>query len=386
MSPRRSFGTVRRQTNGRWQARYRDATGEQHGAGTFPTKAEAGRALARIQVEIDKGRHIAPSAGRLSLKVYSDSWLTVRMVKGRPLAPRTKELYRHQLDKHILPTLGRAELRHLTPQAVRSWYAEMTGPNGPGQLTAAKCYRLLKAICATAVHDELITSNPCTIRGAGQEPETQRAMISVELVDKVANEVDRRWRALVLVAAWCALRFGEMAALRRSQVNLDGGTLEVSEAATRLAKGVLHIGPPKSSAGRRTVAIPPHIIDDLRYHLDYYAEPGPDGLVFVGPKGAPLRNSTFGRSVWRPARQAAGLPDGFHLHDLRGVSATRAAISGATVKELMHRLGHSTPDMAMKYQRAEEVRDAQLAAMMSEALLRRRAGQVPETGDADQAQ
>jgi integrase len=167
----------------------------------------------------------------------------------------------------------------------------MTGPKGPGQLTTAKCYRLLKAICATAARDELITANPCTIRGAGQEPETKRAMISVELVEKVANEVDGRWRLMVLLAAWCALRFGEMAALRRNCVNLDQGTLEVSEAASRLAKGVLYVWPPKSSAGRRTVTIPLHIIDDLRYHLEHYAEPSPDGLVFVGPKGAPLRNS-----------------------------------------------------------------------------------------------
>ena len=94
---------------------------------------------------------------------------------------------------------------------------------------------------------------------------------------------------------------------------------------------------------------------------------------------------TFGRSVWRPARQAAGLPEGFHLHDLRGVSATRAAISGATVKELMHRLGHSTPDMAMRYQRAEEVRDAQLAQMMSEALVRRNKEDDVASSAVDQA-
>lgn len=361
---RRQFGTIRKQPNGRWQARYRGADGQQHGAGTFTTKADAGRALARIQLDIERGNHVAPSAGRVTLKSYADSWLATRRVKGRPLAPRTKDLYRWQLDKHILPTLGRTELRNLQPAAVRAWYAKLT--EAPGQITAAKCYRLLRAICTTAVNDELIPTNPCTIRGGGQEPVEDREMITLDQLDKVLAAVEDRWRAMILLAAWCGLRFGELAALRRDNLDLDAGLVTVMEAAAHLAGGGRHVGPPKSQAGKRTVAIPPHIIDAVRHHVEAYAS-DPHGLVFTGPKGAPLRNSTFGRSVWRPARLAADLPEGYRLHDLRGVSATLAARSGATTRELMLRLGHSSPDMAMRYQRAEAQRDAMIAAAMSEA-------------------
>ncbi len=91
----------------------------------------------------------------------------------------------------------------------------------------------------------------------------------------------------------------------------------------------------------------------------------PGGLVFVGPKGGPLRGSTFGRSVWRPAVAGAGLP-GLHFHDLRGFAATLAAISGATTAELMRRLGHSTVDMALRYQRATSDRDAAIARALSD--------------------
>jgi len=139
----------------------------------------------------------------------------------------------------------------------------------------------------------------------------------------------------------------------------------ISEAASDMPQGVRHIGPPKSEAGRRSVAIPPHVIDAIRHHLDSYAEAGPDGLVFVGPKGGPLRNANFGRSIWRPARARAGIPGGVTFHDLRGFSATMAARHGATTRELMRRLGHASPEMALRYQRAEADRDTMIARAMS---------------------
>ncbi|HKX16367.1 MAG TPA: hypothetical protein VJN19_14320 [Propionibacteriaceae bacterium] len=147
------------------------------------------------------------------------------------------------------------------------------------------------------------------------------------------------------------------------------------------AGGVRHVGPPKSDAGRRDVAIPPHILPNVIDHLERFSEPGPDGLVFVGPRGGVLSSANFGADVWRPAVASLG-PKGFTFHGLRGVSATLAARQGATTKELMRRLGHTTADMAMRYQRAETDRDRALAKAMSEQVARA-AHSVPsaETGN-----
>lgn len=365
--PRRSFGTVRQLTSGRWQARYRDPSGQQRAAPTtFATKADANRWLARAQADIDRGDWFDPHAGTETLSSYASRWVDTRLVRGRPLAPTTAELYRWQLQKHILPAFPGTELRRLDATAVRAWYGRLSGPAGPGQVTTAKCYRLLRAICHTAAEDGLIAKNPCAIRGAGQEHAGERPMLSAAQVDALANTVDPRWRALILLAAWCGLRFGELAALSRRDLDLDAGVVTVRAAASRLSKGRRHIGPPKSQAGLRSVAIPPHIVHDLREHLAHFARPELTGLVFVGTKGAPLNNSNFNRVVWRPARAAVGIPAGTHLHDLRGVSATLAARHGATTRELMRRLGHSTPNMALRYQRAEADRDAAIARAMSE--------------------
>jgi integrase len=159
-----------------------------------------------------------------------------------------------------------------------------------------------------------------------------------------------------------------LAALRREDLDLEGGTVTVKTAVVDVVGEARTYGPPKSAAGKRKVAIPPHIIGTLEEHMTTYAQPGARGLVFVGAKGGPIRRNNFSSKVWKPAAAAVGLPEGSHLHDLRGWGATMAARHGATTKELMHRLGHASPAMALKYQRAEEARDAALAAAMSAAL------------------
>ncbi|MCA0143969.1 tyrosine-type recombinase/integrase [Blastococcus sp. LR1] len=363
---RRAWGTVRRLPSGRYQARYPDVSGKQVSAPhTFATKADGNRWLAKVQTELDSGRWIDPKAGKETLQVYAERWVETRLVRGRPLAPRTAELYRAQLRNHIVPALGSTPLRQLDASTVRAWYGKLSGLDGPGQVTAAKCYRLLRAICTTAVDDNLIARNPCSIRGAGQERSSERPMFTVTQVQALVDAVEDRWRALILLAAWTGLRIGELSALRRVHLDLTAGTVSVRSSVVDVIGQERSYGPPKSAAGRRTVAIPPHIIDNLEHHLATYAQPGAQGLVFIGPKGGPIRRNNFSARVWGPAAAAAGLPAGAHLHDLRGWSATVAARHGATTRELMHRLGHASPAAALRYQRAEQERDAALAAAMS---------------------
>ena len=129
MAHRRRFGRVRKLSSGRWQARYPDARGVLVAAPqTFPTKTAADRYLANVETDISRGSWFDPRAGQQTLRTYADRWLLARRVKGRPLAPRTRELYRWQLDRHLLPALGEVELRRLDAAEVRSWHATLTGP------------------------------------------------------------------------------------------------------------------------------------------------------------------------------------------------------------------------------------------------------------------
>jgi hypothetical protein len=119
---------------------------------------------------------------------------------------------------------------------------------------------------------------------------------------------------------------------------------------------------PKSRAGRRTVAFPAELVPELRWHLERFAEPGERGHVFIGPKGGRLRRSNF-RDIWIKARTSVGLPD-FHFHDLRHTGGTLSAATGASLKELMARLGHSSVRAAMMYQHATRDRDKAIAVAL----------------------
>ena len=126
---------------------------------------------------------------------------------------------------------------------------------------------------------------------------------------------------------------------------------------------VAAFGPPKSDAGRRTVAIPPHLLGAVQEHLACHVGPDPDDLLFPAQHGGHLAPSTFYRHFYK-ARAVAGRADA-RFHDLRHTGAVLAASGGANLAELMGRLGHSSPAAALRYQHVAAGRDQVIAEMLS---------------------
>ncbi|MEU3917862.1 tyrosine-type recombinase/integrase [Streptomyces sp. NPDC029004] len=353
---RRTFGAVRKLPSGRYQARYPGPDDVMRPAPeTFETARDAHDWLAEKQTEIRRDHWQDPDAGAVNFKEYALRW-----VKERRLSPTTDELYRRLLRLHILPAFEDLDLGEITAPRVRSWRSERLDSTG-AETTVAKSYRLLKAILETALEDELIRRNPCRIRGAGKESAAERPVASVDQVDALAQALGPRWRLMVYLGAYGPLRPEEQAELRRKDVDLDSLTVRVRQAAPELNTGKRAEGPTKSEAGKRLVVLPAFLQIELRRHLDWYAEKGPDGLLFVGEKGKPFRRSTFGRK-WRKARATVGLPEGFRFYDLRHTGHTLTTRSGATLKDTMVRAGQSTERAALIYQHSDLERQKEVAA------------------------
>jgi integrase len=172
-----------------------------------------------------------------------------------------------------------------------------------------------------------------------------------------------RLRLMLLLAAWAALRFGELIELRVYDIDLAEGVVHVRRGAVRL-KGEFVVGDPKSAAGKRSVALPPHLLPAVEKHLADCVPNKPDALLFPSAGGTHLQPSTLYRHFYR-ARAAAGRED-LRWHDLRHTGAVFAAQAGGTLAELMQRLGHSTPAAALRYQHAAEGRDKLLATKLSQ--------------------
>jgi integrase len=322
-----------------------------------------------VEADILKGAWVPPSAGTTGFEQYAVTWLADRS----DLRPRTQELYAYLLRRHVLPTLGIATLGGLTGGRIRAWHGQLVSDH---PAIAPKAYRLLHTILSTAVEDRRIVVNPCQIKRASTEQPSERRVASIAEVESLAEAVPARYRTMVLLAAWCSMRFGELAALTRQRIDLVHGMIVVQETVTETNDGRRQIGRPKTDASRRTVVIPPHILPAVTAHLAAYVGPAPDALLFPAPEGEGyLRRSNFTRRVWKPALSATALS--IRFHDLRHAGLTWAAATGATVAELMHRAGHASPRAALIYQHATEDRDRAIAAALSE--LRKPAEVVPIT-------
>jgi integrase len=237
------------------------------------------------------------------------------------------------------------------------------------------------AILNTAVSDGLIRRNPCQIKGAGQEESEERPVLSVVEVYALAESVEQRYRMFVLLGTFASLRWGELAALRRCDIDLEARTIRVSRQLTEQLSGGYDFGPTKSSAGRRIVVFPEMLVPEMEGHLKRFAGEEDDALVFTSPGGMRMRHSNFYRRVWLPAVSGAGLR-GVHFHDLRHTGNTLFAGQGASLREMMERMGHGTTGAAVIYIHSTSERQRMLADRVGEAaaaVLREAAGRANGT-------
>lgn len=382
MGERRGFGRLRKRDSGRWQAGYVGPDGNLHNAPTtFTAKidAEGWLAAERRLIEQDdwlppKERSAQQRTRGITFGQYAESW-----VERRKLKPSTMALYRKLLDNRLLPDLGDLELKRITRDQVAAWH-EYQGPATP--TTTAHAYALLRTIFNSAIDDGLVKVNPCQVKSAGRTKRVKRIEpASLKELEVISATMAPRYRLAILLAAWCALRFGEITELRRNDIDLKNGRIHVRRGVTTV-DGQRVVGTPKTEAGIRTVAIPPHLVEFINAHLETHAQPGRNGLLFHGKDGGQLAGATLhgkparrrminGRMVnesatgFYKAKEAAGRPD-LRFHDLRHTGAVLAAQAGATLAELMSRLGHTTPAAAMIYQHAAADRDTEIAKRLSE--------------------
>lgn len=347
MAGPRHFGTIRKLRSGRWQVRYWAPDGIRRAAPeTFERKGDAARWLAAVETEVDKGEWRDPERAEQLVTEYAVMW-----IRERPgLRPRTVELYDGLLRRQIAPYFAGVTLAKLdnNPAAVRAWRAELLAA-GVSVSVAAKAYRLLRAVLHTAVDDDVIRRNPCRIKGADQERAAERPTLTAGQVAALARQMPLRLVALVVLATYASLRWGELAALRRSDLDLDAATVRIERTQVEVGGRVTE-GPTKSRAGRRVVALPPALVPLLRRHLAAYVGDESTALVFTGPKGARLRRNNFGKLAgWSEAVAAVGAP-GLHFHDLRHTgNAFAAKVPGTTIRDLMGRMGHDSTRAAMIY-------------------------------------
>ncbi|WP_428266130.1 tyrosine-type recombinase/integrase [Haliangium sp.] len=346
---------------GRRVSRRRVVDGSRH-------QAEAAKRQLEAELEAEVAGLTPPS---MTLGDYAQRWLEAR---SATLKPSTKAKYVTDLERHILPALGLIELHALRPRDVAQFLANDTGaPNSKKNRLA-----LLRVMAKDALAEELVERDFC-LRVRVKVPrvytQTEPNLLSEAQLDAVLEHIPAYWQELACTLAYTGLRWGEVAALRWADVDLDGKLISV-----RRTNWKGHMGTPKTQAGCRTVPLAEPLAEILRARKG--GSRSGRGLVFPTKKGTPHKGTPLS-PVLHAACRAAGVPFRFTPHGLRRTwnNIGRRLASGMVVRSM---IGHGSEAMTEHYSLVDETEKRATAEAIVARMRRPRSTPQP-AGDASPA-
>lgn len=352
---------IERRGQGRWRARYRGPDGRERSR-TFERRTDAERWLASVEVSKSKGDWVDPALGRRTFAWWVTEWEPTLVSLRESTIDRDRRIVR----THLLPRFANVPLAAITTREVARFIADLMNAGDHSPATVRKIGQVLSKVMRGAVEAGLIARNPCSGVRLPVEPKRDMQFLNAVQVAALATAVGPEWSTLIMTAAFTGMRWGELAGLRPERVSIAGKTIAVVEQLTEVS-GDLYWGPPKTAAGRRSIAVPSSLAVLLE---DQLQKPKVDraGLVFPTPLGEPMRRSNFARRVWAPATKALGL-DGLRFHDLRHTAVALAISKGAHPKAIQERMGHSSITVTLdRYGHLFDGLDTQIADSLDDLI------------------
>ncbi|MGH9194284.1 MAG: tyrosine-type recombinase/integrase [Acidimicrobiia bacterium] len=348
---------------GKPQVRWRDPSGRERSK-TFIRSTDARAFLAEIEHEISRGTLFDRSRSKTPFSVAAAAWLEGRVALRRSSWVRDESYLR----RHVISFFGDYPVGSITRDLIEEWVPGLSS-SGLAPMTLRQVVRILRCVLDDCVERGLIASSPLRSFRRIALPRVSSSsclFLTPSEVSRLASAIEPRFRALVLVAAYLGLRWGELAGLLVSALDLSvfgGGLLRVEGTLEEVAGMVRYVEETKSRGGRRTLTVPPFLVSELALHLSAFGSSSslvplvpasvsapslPGGLVssssfvFTDVAGGVLRGARFRRRYWKPAVEKAGLPSGLRFHDLRHTCASILIAQGAHPKEIQARLGHAS--------------------------------------------
>ena len=331
-------GVSRKQSNGRYRARYRGPDGRTLSK-TFDRKWDADRFLALTIADMSRAAWVDPARVRMRFGVWAEEWLAMSV----DLRASTRSTYERELRSGLLPTFEGVPLASITPEVVRRWIAAQSAA-GVSATQANKRFRILRRILNVAVETDHLVKNPCKGIRAPEIPHQEMQFLTAPQVRDLAEAMPDWCRVWVYFAAETGLRWGEMLGVRRRDLDFLRRKVHVVQQITEVQSVIQPPSRPKTKAGKRTVDLSPFLAELLMDQLDW-AQPGPSGLVFVNTVGNTPHASSFYSGVWSKAKRKAGLE--LRWHDLRHTAVALAVEQGAHALAIKERLGHSTIEVTL---------------------------------------
>lgn len=308
------------------------------------TLADAKRALREMRDEVEGG--VEAKGSGVALERYLLDEIGRAEEIGR-IRFSTAERERCTLRNQVSPHLAGAPLHDVTTRRLRDFFARLT-KDGVSDKNQLLTYILLRKYLGQASDHGLIRDNPVkrSMRPAYKpEPATPWSPDEARrFVSWVREHAEYPWRAMLLTLSLSGIRFGELAGLTWEALNLDEREAHVRQTLVKAGKDA-RFGEPKSARGNRFLALHGELVRELKRHRSLQVDAGlpvtgPEGLVFRGPRGRALQNSSL-RRVFRASCAEAGVTT-IRLHDIRHTAATLLIAEGVPVDVVSRMLGHAS--------------------------------------------
>ena len=328
--------------NTTYQARYyyNDAQGLiRRESQTFKRKADAERFLRAKNAELHLGTHVDPRSGAILFRQVAEEWH--KSNGWLDLKETSKARYASVLRVHLLPRWGERKIGSIRRGDVDAWVAELRQVMPAG--TVRKIHSTFRAALSFAVLTERLNTNPAVGVRLPRVPhrDIDRLFLDEQEVNVLADAVEPRYRAVILLAAWGGLRAGEIWGLKRRWLDVDRGRLTVADTLVTVhGQGLVWTS--TKTHERRIVSLPLFLCEVLNAHMREFTEAGPDALVFTDRIGLPQGQTAFTRDVFKPAVRAALSEDkrGLRFHDLRHTAAALMIAHDLSPKFISDQLGH----------------------------------------------
>ena len=334
------------------------------------TKKQAQAELTKLLAARDTGTLVTPN--KATLAEYLRSWILT--AETLSIAPKTAERYRQLIDNQIIPHLGALPMQDVKPGHIKTWHAALLKPPAPiSARTVGHAHRVLHKALADAVRHEMLFRNPAS---AVSPPKVVAAEMKVLDADQVrlALEAMRETTiypqiALLLLTG---MRRGELMGLQWRDIDFEAKRIRVERSVEKTKAGGLRLKEPKTSHGRRAIALSDVGIEILREHRKATLERrlalalgrlADDAFVFGSHDGS-LRDPDRITQDWKRFSAARGLPK-VTLHTLRHSHASALIASGTDPVVVSRRLGHASPVVTMSvYAHLFDRGDQQAAGVM----------------------
>jgi len=367
----------REQTPGKVTYRVRWWADDKQRSKSFKERDAARRFKAVLEGGMVNGSYIDPKAGTVTLASFGVESLPALTLDVRP---STRARIESVFEVHLLPEFGHMPLTAISGADIGAWMVRKGAQSSPASVR--KMVHVLRRVLDHAVNSGLLRANPASAVRLPAEVKHEQKYLTHAQALHLADTIHPRFKAMVLIAVFGGLRFGEVCALQRQHINPLNNTISVKRTAVEIGS-TLTYGPPKTKGSVRVVTLPRSVMAQVVAHMDEYSGTSPEALLFTGQRGNPINRNNWYRYYWKTAVQNAGISY-LRFHDLRHTFVALWVHLGRNPKEVSKAAGHSSVAFTLdRYGHLYETDHDGLADELDEMLGHMRPQAMPSSNEDD---